>query len=280
MTDNEMTAAIEANVQAALAEDLGGGDLTAQLVDADAHTKARLICRQSATICGLAWAEQCFKKLDNAVSARWVVQDGDQVTPDSLVGEIEGPARALLSGERAALNFLQTLSGTATRARHFANLVAGSPVRILDTRKTLPGLRLAQKYAVRVGGCHNHRLGLYDAFLIKENHILAAGGIAQAVSRARTISPSTPVEVEIESLEQLEEAIAAQCDRIMLDNFSLETMALAVQRTAGRTELEASGGLNDADVVRVAATGVDCISIGTLTKDLQSIDLSLRLIEP
>ncbi len=280
MTDNEMTAAIEANVQAALAEDLGGGDLTAQLVDADAHTKARLICRQSATICGLAWAEQCFKKLDNAVSARWVVQDGDQVTPDSLVGEIEGPARALLSGERAALNFLQTLSGTATRARHFANLVAGSPVRILDTRKTLPGLRLAQKYAVRVGGCHNHRLGLYDAFLIKENHILAAGGIAQAVSRARTISPSTPVEVEIESLEQLEEAIAAQCDRIMLDNFSLETMALAVQRTAGRTELEASGGLNDADVVRVAATGVDCISIGTLTKDLQSVDLSLRLIEP
>lgn len=269
---------IEENVRAALAEDIGDGDITAALIPADDPARGRVICREQATICGTAWVDEVFRQVDPAVSITWQVRDGDQVEPDQVLFTFEGPARSLLTGERAALNFLQTLSGTATISAAYARRVADTPVRLLDTRKTIPGLRMAQKYAVSCGGCFNHRIGLYDAFLIKENHILACGGIAEAVASARALHPGKPVEVEVETHAQLEEALNAGADIIMLDNFTTEQMREAVAFTAGRAKLEASGNITDETLVEFAKTGVDYISIGALTKHCRAIDLSMRLL--
>jgi nicotinate-nucleotide pyrophosphorylase (carboxylating) len=268
---------VSANVANALREDLGSGDITAQLIAAERSAAARIISRDAAVICGTAWVNEVFRQLDPRVTVQWQVQDGERVSPNQVLFTLQGPARALLSGERSALNFLQTLSAVATRSQHYADLVQGTAVKLLDTRKTLPGLRLAQKYAVTCGGCHNHRIGLYDAFLIKENHIAACGGIAQAVQAAHNIAPGKPVQVEVESLAELEQALAAGADIIMLDELSLDDVRTAVTLTAGRAKLEASGGINDSTLRSVAETGVDYISLGTLTKDIKAVDLSMRL---
>ncbi|MFC0668198.1 carboxylating nicotinate-nucleotide diphosphorylase [Azotobacter chroococcum] len=273
----DLSAEIAANVRRALAEDIGSGDLTAQLIPEERLARARVITREAAVIAGRAWVDEVFRQIDPRVAVHWEVADGERVDADKLLFSLEGPARALLSGERSALNFLQTLSAVATRCRHYADLVEGTPVRLLDTRKTLPGLRLAQKYAVTCGGCHNHRIGLFDAFLIKENHIAACGGIAEAVAAARRIAPGKPVEVEVEDLEELDQALSAGADIVMLDELSLEDMYTAVRRTAGRAKLEASGGINGDNLRRIAETGVDYISLGTLTKDIKAVDLSMRL---
>lgn len=230
-------------------------------------------------LCGVAWVDELFRRLDARVALHWQAADGDRLAPDQAFLELEGPARSLLTGERAALNLLQTLSATATRTRHYVDLLAGTGVRLLDTRKTLPGLRLAQKYAVTCGGGHNHRIGLWDAFLIKENHIAACGGIAAAVREARSIARDLPVEVEVETFEELDLALAAGADVIMLDNFSLDDMREAVRRTAGRATLEASGNVDERTLGAIAETGVDCISSGALTKDVEAIDLSMRIVE-
>jgi nicotinate-nucleotide pyrophosphorylase (carboxylating) len=272
-----LTAEIEANVRRALAEDMGSGDITAQLIPAERLAQASVITREAAVICGTAWVDAVFRQLDSRVTVHWQVRDGERVTPNQTLFHLEGPARALLSGERSALNFLQTLSAVATRCQHYADLVQDTAVKLLDTRKTLPGLRLAQKYAVTCGGCHNHRIGLYDAFLIKENHIAACGGIAQAVKAAHNIAPGKPVEVEVESLEELQQALEAGADIVMLDELSLDDMRRAVALTQGRAKLEASGGVNESTLRAIAETGVDYISIGTLTKDVKAVDLSMRL---
>ncbi|MCD5993260.1 carboxylating nicotinate-nucleotide diphosphorylase [Pseudomonas sp. CDFA 602] len=272
-----LTAEIEANVRRALLEDVGSGDITAQLIPEERLAKATIISRDAAVIAGTAWVDAVFRQLDPRVAVHWQVSDGERVSPDQALFHLEGPARSLLTGERSALNFLQMLSGVATRAQYFADMVAGTQVRLLDTRKTLPGLRLAQKYAVTCGGCHNHRIGLYDAFLIKENHIAACGGIAQAIEAARKIAPGKPVEVEVESLSELKEALQAGADIIMLDELSLDDMREAVKLTAGRAKLEASGGINDDTLRVIAETGVDFISIGAMTKDVKAVDLSMRL---
>lgn len=273
----DLGAEITANVRAALAEDIGSGDITAQLIPAEREAQARVITREAATVSGTAWVDEVFRQLDPRVQVRWNVADGQRAEADQTLFSLEGPARALLSGERSALNFLQLLSGIATRCREYADLVAGTGVKLLDTRKTLPGLRLAQKYAVTCGGCHNHRIGLYDAFLIKENHIAACGGIAQAVAAARQIAPGRPVEVEVENLDELQQALSAGADIVMLDELSHADMRTAVALTAGRAKLEASGGVNRDNLRSFAETGVDYISIGTLTKDVKAIDLSMRL---
>lgn len=277
LTLAELGAEIEANARRALSEDIGSGDITAQLIPAERLAHARVITRDAAVICGSAWVDAVFRQLDPRVAVHWQVADGERVAPNQPLFSLEGPARALLSGERSALNFLQTLSAVATRCRHFADLVEGTGVKLLDTRKTLPGLRLAQKYAVTQGGCHNHRIGLYDAFLIKENHIAACGGIAQAISAAHDIAPGKPVEVEVESLDELQQALEAGADIVMLDELSLEDMRTAVGITAGRAMLEASGGINETTLRTIAETGVDYISIGSLTKDVKAVDLSMRL---
>ncbi|WP_068829208.1 carboxylating nicotinate-nucleotide diphosphorylase [Pseudomonas sp. BMS12] len=277
LTLADLGAEIEANVRAALREDIGSGDITAQLIPAERLAHATVITRESAVICGTAWVDTVFRQLDPRVAVHWEVADGDRVAANQALFHLEGPARALLSGERAALNFLQTLSAVATRCRHLADLVEGTGVKLLDTRKTLPGLRLAQKYAVTQGGCHNHRIGLYDAFLIKENHIAACGGIAQTISAAHGIAPGKPVEIEVESLDELREALEAGADIVMLDELSLEDMRTAVALNAGRAKLEASGGINESTLRTIAETGVDYISIGSLTKDVKAIDLSMRL---
>jgi len=263
-------------VALALAEDVGGGDLTAALIPETAQAEATVISREKAVLCGAAWFDAVFRQIDPSVAIEWRAADGERIEPNQLLCALRGPARALLTGERTALNFLQALSGTATLARQFADTVAGTGATILDTRKTLPGLRLAQKYAVRCGGCQNHRIGLFDAVLIKENHILAAGSITAAIAAARRLHPGVTVEVEVESLAELEEALAAGPDIVMLDNFDLGTMAEAVRVTAKRVKLEASGNVNFTTVRRIAETGVDYISIGGLTKDLQAVDLSMR----
>ena len=273
----DLRSEITANVQTALREDLGSGDITAQLIAAERTASARIITREAATICGTAWVDEVFRQLDPQVSVNWLVQDGQRVTADQTLFTLQGPARALLSGERSALNFLQTLSAVATHSQHYADLVAGTQVKLLDTRKTLPGLRLAQKYAVTCGGCHNHRIGLYDAFLIKENHIAACGGIAQAIDAAHKIAPGKPVEIEVESLDELREALAAGADIIMLDELSLDDMREAVRLNAGKAKLEASGGINESTLLPIAQTGVDYISIGAMTKDVKAVDLSMRL---
>lgn len=234
LTLAELGAEIEANVRNALREDIGSGDITAQLIPEERLAHATVITREHAVICGTAWVEAVFRQLDARVAVHWQVRDGDRAAPNQPLFHLEGPARALLTGERSALNFLQTLSAVATRCRHFADMVEGTNVKLLDTRKTLPGLRLAQKYAVTCGGCHNHRIGLYDAFLIKENHIAACGGIAQAVATAHRIAPGKPVEIEVESLDELQQALDASADIVMLDELSLDDMRTAVILTAGR----------------------------------------------
>jgi nicotinate-nucleotide pyrophosphorylase (carboxylating) len=277
MNKDLLADAIKSNVTAALAEDIGTGDITAQLIDANKQANARVITRDDATICGVDWVNQVFSLIDPNLKINWETQDGQKVVADSTLFTIEGNARSILSGERAALNFLQTLSGTATIAASYASLVAHTPVKLLDTRKTLPGLRLAQKYAVTCGGCHNHRIGLYDAFLIKENHIMACGSISQAVTRAHEIAPGKPVEIEVESLEELSQALDAKADIVMLDNFSINDLLEAVRFNDGSAKLEASGGITNETLVPIAETGVDYISIGALTKDCKSIDLSMRI---
>lgn len=268
-------------VRIALQEDIGSGDITAQLIPASQQARARIITRERAIIAGVAWVNEVFRQVDPTVQVVWRVREGEWVRPDQVLFELRGPARSLLTGERCALNFLQTLSGTATRCRHYADRVAGTGVKLLDTRKTIPGLRIAQKYAVAVGGCYNHRIGLYDAFLIKENHIMAAGGIAAAVQQAHQIAPGKPVEVEVETVAQLDEAINAGADIVMLDNFSPAAMTAAVAHSRQRNpqvKLEASGGITNDTLLPYAQTGVDYISIGALTKDCKAIDLSMRLI--
>ena len=277
LTLADLSAEIETNVRKALTEDIGTGDITAQLIPAERLGHASVITRETAVVSGTAWVDSVFRQLDPRVAVHWQVEDGEQVAADRVLFHLEGPARALLSGERTALNFLQTLSGVATRCRHYADLVEGTGVRLLDTRKTVPGLRLAQKYAVTCGGCHNHRIGLYDAFLIKENHIAACGGIAEAVAAAHRIAPGKPVEVEVESLDELEQALRAGVDIVMLDELTLADMRTAVGIAAGRAKLEASGGINDETLRVIAETGVDYISIGALTKHVRAIDLSMRL---
>lgn len=269
--------AITRNVTEALEEDIGNGDITAQLVAPDDQGEARITAKEDATLCGVAWVGEVFRQLDPAVRIEWHVADGDRVEPGQTLCRLTGNVRSLLSGERSALNFLQMLSGTATRSRHYADLIEGTAVKLLDTRKTLPGLRLAQKYAVACGGCHSHRMGLYDAYLIKENHIAACGGIAPAIEAARRLAPGKPIEVEVETLDELRQTLEGLPDMIMLDNFSLEDMREAVSLTAGRAKLEASGGVTEATLSDIAATGVDFISLGTLTKDVAAIDLSMRL---
>ncbi len=263
-------------VALALAEDVGGGDLTAALIPETAQAEATVVSREDAVLCGTAWFDAVFRQLDPRVDIDWQVADGERVQPDQPLCTLRGPARALLTGERTALNFLQALSGTATLARRFADTVAGTGAVILDTRKTLPGLRLAQKYAVRCGGCRNHRIGLFDAVLIKENHIMAAGSIRNAIAAARRLHPGVTVEVEVENLAELEEALAARPDIVMLDNFDLAALVEAVSITARRVKLEASGNVNFDTVRKIAETGVDYISIGGLTKDVRAIDLSMR----
>ena len=270
-------AQVAADVEHALAEDLGQGDATAALLPADAQARARLTCRDAAVIAGSAWFDACFRRLDPAVQIDWRVRDGDRVAADTLICELAGHARSLVTAERTALNFLQLLSATATTTADHVAAVAGTAVRVLDTRKTVPGLRVAQKYAVRCGGGHNQRMGLYDAILVKENHIIAAGSIAAAVSAARRLHPDLPLEVEVENLGELEQAIGAGVDRVMLDNFDLAQMREAVAQTAGRVPLEVSGNVDLQSIGDFARTGVDFISVGALTKHVRAIDLSLRL---
>ncbi len=276
-----LDAEIERNVAAALTEDVGSGDLTAQLVPAGEHRRATVIAREDALLCGSAWFERCFARLDAAIRITWRAGDGQSVAPEQILCDIEGPARALLTGERSALNFLQLLSGVATRVRQYADLVAGTRALVVDTRKTIPGLRLAQKYAVRCGGGGNHRLGLYDGILIKENHILAAGSIAAALSAARQVAERAAgncqfVQIEVETLDELRQALAAGAEMILLDNMSLAQLREAVAVAAGRALLEASGNVGLDTVRAIAETGVDRISIGSLTKDVRALDLSMR----
>lgn len=265
-------------VKNALREDIGSGDITAQLIPESQQATARIISRQEAVICGIDWVNEVFRQVDPSLTLEWQVDDGDLVTADQILFIAKGSARNLLTAERAALNFLQTLSGTATISKQYADKVTETTVKLLDTRKTLPGLRFAQKYAVTCGGCYNHRIGLFDAFLIKENHIMACGGIQQAIQQAQHNEPKKPVEVEVESLGELKEALDAGADIIMLDNFSLEDMCNAVELTQGKAKLEASGNVTDLTLLPIAKTGVDYISIGALTKHCQAIDLSMRLI--
>jgi nicotinate-nucleotide pyrophosphorylase (carboxylating) len=271
---------VSQTVATALQEDIGSGDLTAQLIPAERIASACVITREDAVLCGTAWFDEAFRQIDARVGVTWSAHDGDRVRADQQLCTLEGPARSLLTGERTALNFLQTLSATATVTRRYVDAVAGTKCRILDTRKTLPGLRLAQKYAVRCGGGTNHRIGLFDAILVKENHIAAAGSIANAVSEARRIAAQVLLEVEVENLAQLRAALDARVERILLDNFSLADMRTAVQTTRAHanagTELEASGNMTLEQLRTVAETGVDFISVGGLTKHVRAVDLSMR----
>lgn len=271
------TASIASDVERAFAEDLGRGDATASLLPAEAIASAQLTCREDAVIAGIPWFDACMHKLDPHARIDWHVSDGERATPGSILCDMRGNARAVVSAERSALNFLQMLSGTATTTAAYVAAVAGTNVRVLDTRKTIPGLRLAQKYAVRCGGGHNHRIGLYDAILVKENHIIAAGSIAAAVLAARQLHPTLLLEVEVENLDELQQALDAGVDRIMLDNFALPLMREAVALAAGRTALEVSGNVDLTTIAEYAQTGVDFISVGALTKNVRAIDLSLRL---
>lgn len=275
--EQALAQAIRLNVQAALAEDIGSEDITSALIAPDTQAQATLISREAAVICGQPWANAVFAEIDPDVRIEWHIAEGETVAPNATVAVFNGRATSLLSGERAALNFLQMLSATATLTAKLTTLIAGTSTRLLDTRKTLPGLRLAQKYAVSVGGGYNHRLGLYDGYLIKENHIAACGGIAQAIAEARRMHPNTWLEIEVESMAELQLALAAKPDMIMLDNFDLQATYEAVQWVAGRVPLESSGGINAETLLPLAETGVDYISMGALTKDIKAIDLSFRL---
>jgi nicotinate-nucleotide pyrophosphorylase (carboxylating) len=266
------------SVRRALAEDVGTGDLTAALVPVDARAEATIVAREPAVVCGAAWVVEVFRQLDASIRITWDVADGARVAADERLCSLTGLARPILTGERTALNFLQTLSGTATVARRYADAIVGTSTRILDTRKTIPGLRAAQKYAVRCGGCHNHRVGLYDGILIKENHIAAAGSIGAAVRAARASGTIVPVEVEVENLDEVREALSAGADILLLDDFSLADTraAVALAHAAGRARLEASGGIDLVRLREIAETGVDFISVGSLTKHVRAIDLSMR----
>lgn len=262
-------------VIAYLSEDIGSGDLTAAIIPEDIIAEAVVITRENMVLCGKPWFNAIFEQLDKQVHIAWLLEEGDFVKAGTELCQLTGNARALLTGERTALNLLQTLSATATVARRYAEAIAGTDCKILDTRKTIPGLRMAQKYAVECGGCYNHRIGLFDAILIKENHIIAAGSIALAVARARQ-SSTVPVEVEVENLDEFQQALDAKPDRIMLDNFSLVDMRTAVEKNAGQVELEASGNVELSNIRSIAETGVDYISVGALTKNIKAIDLSMR----
>ena len=277
-------------VRAALLEDLGdaltaldqpdaSADITAQLIPADRISTARVITREAGVFCGQPWVDEVFAQLGGEVKVEWKVQDGERLSPNQELFRLHGPARALLTGERNALNFVQTLSGVVTLTARYVAELAGTECRLLDTRKTLPGLRSAQKYAVTCGGGKNHRIGLYDAYLIKENHILACGGIAEAIAEARRLNPGKPVEVEVESLAELEQALTAQADIVMLDNFDVPMMKEAVRLNQGRAKLEVSGNVTLETLADYAATGVDFISVGALTKHVRALDLSMRFIE-
>lgn len=265
-----------AEIERYLAEDIGDGDLTAKIVPEAIQASATVITREGMVVCGTAWFDAVFERLSPQLAIEWLCSDGDWAAADTVLCRLSGPARALLTGERTALNLLQTLSATASVAREYANAVGGTGCKVLDTRKTLPGLRLAQKYAVQCGGCFNHRIGLFDAILIKENHILAAGSIAEAVRAARS-QANVPVEVEVENLYEFEQALLAKPDRVMLDNFSLPDLVVAVSRNQGQVELEASGNITLQNIRSVAETGVDFISIGALTKNIKAVDLSMRI---
>jgi nicotinate-nucleotide pyrophosphorylase (carboxylating) len=273
----ELAAEIERNVRAALAEDVGSGDLTAPLIPSGKRVRASVLCRQKAVLCGQPWFEACLRQVDSSAKIAWAVKEGSDVPAGTRVCTIDGEARALLAAERVALNFLQTLSGVASVTRRYVEAIAGTRARVVDTRKTLPGLRLAQKYAVRVGGGSNHRIGLYDAMLIKENHIAAAGGVRQALEQARRLERRGDwVQVEVENLGQLREALDAGATMILLDNMSVDQMREAVKISAGRAELEASGGITLDNARAIAETGVDRMSVGSLTKDLRAADFSMR----
>uniref|UniRef100_A0A450T5S0 Probable nicotinate-nucleotide pyrophosphorylase [carboxylating] n=1 Tax=Candidatus Kentrum sp. DK TaxID=2126562 RepID=A0A450T5S0_9GAMM len=265
-------------VRRALAEDVGAGDITGALLPATLMANAVLISREDAVLCGIPWFNEVFAQLDPRIKTDWEVADGEDIAADQAVCRLTGPTRPLLTGERTAMNFLQTLSGAATGAREYAEEVRGTGTRILDTRKTIPGLRTAQKYAIRCGGCHNHRMGLYDGILIKENHIIAAGSIPAAVRLAREENPGVPVEIEVESLGECREALASDADILLLDNFSLEMIEEAVRINAGAAKLEVSGGVERSGLRRLAETGVDYISVGALTKHVRAVDLSLRVV--
>lgn len=274
-----LDAAVQANVTSALAEDVGKGDVTAQLLDADLQAQARVIVRESAVLCGSPWFDAVMRRVDDRIQITWQATEGAALASGATVCQLQGPARGLLTAERTAMNFLQLLSGVATATRRYVEAVAqvpGNRAKILDTRKTIPGLRLAQKYAVRIGGGCNHRLGLYDAILIKENHIAAAGGVAAALRAA--LGKGVSVQIEVETLGQLQEALAAGAQSILLDNFSTGVMREAVRINAGRALLEASGGVTIQSVQEIAATGVDRISIGALTKDVKATDYSMRVV--
>uniref|UniRef100_A0A451BDS3 Probable nicotinate-nucleotide pyrophosphorylase [carboxylating] n=1 Tax=Candidatus Kentrum sp. MB TaxID=2138164 RepID=A0A451BDS3_9GAMM len=267
---------ITETVRHALVEDIGSGDITSALLPADSKASATLISRENAVLCGAPWFDEVFRQLDNRIEITWESADGADIEPEQPICRMVGPAAPMLTGERIALNFLQTLSGTATLARKYADQVRGTKTRVLDTRKTIPGLRTAQKYAVRCGGCHNHRMGLYDGILIKENHILAAGSLTAAVRLARERNPGIPVEVEVESLAECQEAIVAGAEFILLDNFDIEKIKQAVRIEGRQAKLEVSGGVELTELRRLAETGVDYVSIGSLTKHVRAVDFSLR----
>ncbi|WP_087665343.1 carboxylating nicotinate-nucleotide diphosphorylase [Caballeronia humi] len=271
-------AALARNVADALAEDIGSGDQTGRLVPADADRTARITVRDEAVLCGVPWFNEVMRRVDPSIDVQWQYREGDRMAANSPVVLLRGPARALLTAERNGLNFLQLLSGVATATRRFVDAIEGTRARILDTRKTLPGLRLAQKYAVRVGGGANQRLALYDGILIKENHIAAAGGVGAAMDAALALNAGVPIQIEVETLEQLESALAHRAESILLDNFDFDAMRAAVKITGGRAVLEVSGGVNFETVRTIAETGVDRISIGALTKDVRATDYSMRLI--
>jgi nicotinate-nucleotide pyrophosphorylase (carboxylating) len=274
--DPDLVSAVRANVSAALAEDIGEGDITAALIGSDELAEARVITRDAGVFCGTPWVEETCRQVDPNIDVKMLVKDGDRLEADQPLFELRGAARSLLTAERTLLNFVQLLSGTATRTSRYAALIAHTSARLLDTRKTVPGLRLAQKYAVRCGGGHNHRIGLFDQFLIKENHIAAKGSIRAAVTAAKQFGPeSKRVEVEVESLEELDEAISAGADIALIDNFSLEETTAAVARASGRIELEASGGITEQSITDIAETGVDYISTGDVTKQVTPLDLSM-----
>lgn len=272
------TQLISSQVKLALVEDVGQQDLTADLIPIKSTATATLVTRESATLCGSAWFNDVFSQLDPSIKIDWHCADGDRLKADTIICTLNGSARYLLTGERTAMNYIQTLSATATLAQQYADQVIDLPVKILDTRKTIPGLRLAQKYAIRCGGCHNHRVGLYDGILIKENHINAVGSIQTAIHQAREYHPKVTIEVEVENLDELQQALIAQVDIILLDNFDIPALKKAVKLNQGKVLLEASGGITIDNVRAIAETGVDRISIGALTKDIRAIDLSMRFI--
>lgn len=278
MTDSSLPTDLALIVNLALQEDIGDGDITSLLIADNLQAKAHILCREEAILCGIAWVEETYRNIDSRVQIQWNFKDGDSLKKDAQVAEIVGNARAILTGERTALNFLQTLSGTATITKQYTERLKGTSVILLDTRKTLPGMRNAQKYAVRVAGGSNHRKGLYDAYLVKENHIQSCGNISNAIAMARKINPNKVLEVEVQNLEQLSEAISAKPDIIMLDNFKLQDIRKAVTINPGNAKLEVSGNINQESLVNVAKTGVDYISVGALTKHCRAIDFSLLLV--